>query len=316
MRVLFATDGSQGSRDAAHLLNGITFRPTEEIIVLSVRGKGEEAATQDLLDRTCAILQTGEASVSQVVASGRPAETILRRAAALDPDLIALGSRGLNAVARFVLGSVAERVVSLANCPVLVARTFDGDLDQIVVGIDDSATALCVAQFVQRLPLPPSCKTCLATSLQFHAVAGTPADRISGLAAELHAIQEHAAVAAGVRLKEIAETFNGRGLPVSTWFVERHPAEGLLEVAEAHRADILAVGRQGNHQHGTLLDGERIDERAAPRELLGAGGAGGVEQIPASACARRWCCPQHAGGILVNSAASAFEKTERKEDVR
>jgi len=51
-----------------------------------------------------------------------PAPAILARARKLRARTIVLGSRGLGAVGRFLLGSVSRAVVRRSRCPVLVAR--------------------------------------------------------------------------------------------------------------------------------------------------------------------------------------------------
>lgn len=51
---------------------------------------------------------------------GGPAEEILRRAEATNVDLVAVGTRGYSGLQRFLLGSVAQRVLSQAHCDVLV----------------------------------------------------------------------------------------------------------------------------------------------------------------------------------------------------
>lgn len=51
-----------------------------------------------------------------------PAEIIVRRAEELDAEMIILGSRGRTGLARLVLGSVAEKVMRMSRCSVLVAR--------------------------------------------------------------------------------------------------------------------------------------------------------------------------------------------------
>ncbi len=56
------------------------------------------------------------------VVEGSPPETICRVANELGSDLIVVGSRGLGALARVVLGSVSGYVVHHAPCPVLVTR--------------------------------------------------------------------------------------------------------------------------------------------------------------------------------------------------
>lgn len=51
-----------------------------------------------------------------------PADEIVRAAREKDVDLLVLGTHGRTGVARFFLGSVAERVVATAPCPVLTVR--------------------------------------------------------------------------------------------------------------------------------------------------------------------------------------------------
>jgi nucleotide-binding universal stress UspA family protein len=53
---------------------------------------------------------------------GKPAEEILALASEVGADLIFIGSHGKTGLERLVLGSVSERVVREAKCPVLVAR--------------------------------------------------------------------------------------------------------------------------------------------------------------------------------------------------
>ena len=55
-----------------------------------------------------------------LLALGSAASQILAIAREGDYDLIVLGTRGVRGVARAVLGSVAEKVVRLASCPVLI----------------------------------------------------------------------------------------------------------------------------------------------------------------------------------------------------
>ena len=51
-----------------------------------------------------------------------PAEEIAQLSADLEADLVVVGTHGRRGVARLMLGSVAESVVRLAPCPVLVVR--------------------------------------------------------------------------------------------------------------------------------------------------------------------------------------------------
>jgi nucleotide-binding universal stress UspA family protein len=66
-------------------------------------------------------------AVADVVVSASPATTILDYAKAHDVDVIVMGTHGRGALAHLVLGSVAERVVRMARCPVLTVRTPERD---------------------------------------------------------------------------------------------------------------------------------------------------------------------------------------------
>jgi nucleotide-binding universal stress UspA family protein len=54
--------------------------------------------------------------------SGDPDKEILRTAESLGVGLIVIGSRGLGAVSRMLIGSVSDSIVRHAHCPVLVVR--------------------------------------------------------------------------------------------------------------------------------------------------------------------------------------------------
>ena len=58
--------------------------------------------------------------ITVVVRTGTPGETITDYAADAKADLIVISSHGYGGVKRLLLGSVAERVLRLAICPVLV----------------------------------------------------------------------------------------------------------------------------------------------------------------------------------------------------
>jgi nucleotide-binding universal stress UspA family protein len=54
--------------------------------------------------------------------NGDPADQIVRTSRSTNSDLIVVGTHGRRALTRFFLGSVAERVVSTASCPVITVR--------------------------------------------------------------------------------------------------------------------------------------------------------------------------------------------------
>ncbi|TGK34871.1 universal stress protein [Leptospira gomenensis] len=58
----------------------------------------------------------------RLVLEGYPADTIVETAAKGKYDMIVIGSRGLSAVGRFLVGSVSDRIVHHSPCSVTVVR--------------------------------------------------------------------------------------------------------------------------------------------------------------------------------------------------
>jgi nucleotide-binding universal stress UspA family protein len=56
------------------------------------------------------------------IVKGRPFEQIVHFANGLNMDLIVMGTYGRRGAERILLGSVAERVIEYAHCPVLVVK--------------------------------------------------------------------------------------------------------------------------------------------------------------------------------------------------
>jgi len=59
---------------------------------------------------------------SSILVEGQPHDQIVRHAKSLGVDLIVMGSKGRRGANRILIGSVTERVIEYAPCPVLVIR--------------------------------------------------------------------------------------------------------------------------------------------------------------------------------------------------
>ena len=66
--------------------------------------------------------RSGPPSEAVVITSGSPAYAIVDYARENGIDLIVMGTHGRGALAHLLMGSVAERVVRVASCPVLTVR--------------------------------------------------------------------------------------------------------------------------------------------------------------------------------------------------
>jgi universal stress protein A len=61
--------------------------------------------------------------VATTITSATPAMTIVQYAKDHDVNLVIVGTHGRGPVSHFLVGSVAERVVRTAPCPVLTVRS-------------------------------------------------------------------------------------------------------------------------------------------------------------------------------------------------
>lgn len=67
-------------------------------------------------------LDTGNLKITQKVLVGRTAAEIIKFAEEEKIDYIFMGRRGFSSVERFFVGSVAQKVISAAPCPVIVVN--------------------------------------------------------------------------------------------------------------------------------------------------------------------------------------------------
>lgn len=135
-RVLLATDGSPDAALATQTAIELCERTSSELHVVHV---GEylptfyayteeepielQRSAQRLLDEEVERIRVAGGRIAGThLRLGRAAEQIVNLSEELGVGVIVLGSRGLGALRRAVLGSVSESVVRYAHCPVFVIR--------------------------------------------------------------------------------------------------------------------------------------------------------------------------------------------------
>jgi len=138
-KILIATDGSKRTQNAVetgleiarvhqskvsavYVVDTVTFTSvpmdvTWENMYQLLKEEGEEA-----VGRVKAAAPAG-IDVETHVLEGNPALEITKFAKDNDCDLIVVGTLGKSGIDRILLGSVAEKVVRIAPCPVLVIRS-------------------------------------------------------------------------------------------------------------------------------------------------------------------------------------------------
>ena len=143
-KILLAIDGSKGARLAADVALELAARLDSELHLTYVEPMPErhpaparfgvdlppgfvagveQEAEAKLADQVGRIGE-GRGEVARAhVRVGSPSAEIVALAEELEAGLVVVGSRGLGAVRRALMGSVSEAVVRHAHCPVLVVRS-------------------------------------------------------------------------------------------------------------------------------------------------------------------------------------------------
>ena len=100
-----------------------------EVFVSDLDGIRERAVkeAQALLEERRAAIPATSVPLVATVRMGHVAQTIVDYAAEVQADLIVMGTHGRTGVAHFIIGSVAERVVRVAPCPVLTVGARQAD---------------------------------------------------------------------------------------------------------------------------------------------------------------------------------------------
>ena len=141
MKIMLPVDGSECAlRAVDHLIShSAWFRDLPEIHLLHVHAPipigrvqahvGKETLHAYYLEESQASLLEAQQKLDAAgcahtthIHVGQPAEVIAKLAAEQGCDLIVMGTHGRGGIAGLVTGSVANRVLHLASCPVLLVK--------------------------------------------------------------------------------------------------------------------------------------------------------------------------------------------------
>jgi nucleotide-binding universal stress UspA family protein len=152
-RILVPTDGSTGTAHVVMQALNLADRYGATVHALHVVDTDLSSVLSDVGNDAEELRRRGRRAVETVermaeshgidvtteLREGDPAETILSHAEEIGADVIVVGTHGRSGVRRHLLGSVTERLVRHATCPVLTVRLPETD---VTVEDADQARAL------------------------------------------------------------------------------------------------------------------------------------------------------------------------------
>jgi nucleotide-binding universal stress UspA family protein len=261
MLIVFASDGSAGALAAGQFLACLPLSAADRIVIVTAHA--EDAAGEQMLIASCEALAGTAAAVETELRAGPAADEILECARERSADLMVVGAMGTTGLARFFIGSTAERVLRHADRPVLVGRPMRHGLKRALIGVDASPVATRVVEAAATFPLPPETELMLATVLPSQeALVGAAPLVWTSLSGELDNILKSAVIEAEDRLRALARVLQDRGENVAAEVLRGDPATALISHVDSEEADLAIVGSHGEGGVDRFLLGS-VSERLA-----------------------------------------------------
>ncbi|MBI4308289.1 MAG: universal stress protein [Chloroflexi bacterium] len=259
-RVLVPLDGSTLAEQTLPYVEELTAALGSSVALLGVweRGSGQGLRVfQGYLERMAARMERSlklrlapQAQVTALVEKGSPAEEILRFAEEQDIDLIAMATHGRSGVSRWVLGSVAEKVVRSSYVPVLLVPPFTeasalppGDLlQQVLVPLDGSTLGEAALPLVETLATKLDMKVVLLEVIE----AGKRVMEIDGRLV-VGPYQSMDVLRATVKdyLDRLQQGLQAKGVDTTMRVAEGDPAEVIVDVAVESRTSLIVMSTHG-----------------------------------------------------------------------
>ncbi|EMA48581.1 UspA domain-containing protein [Halococcus salifodinae DSM 8989] len=266
--ILVPTDGSKGANAAArHGLNlaeafdsqvrflsvvddrtyssglaGIDSEANDQREALERQATDALGVLEELADETPSTYQTA-------VEHGVPYKVILSYADEHDVDLISMGTHGRTGLDRYLLGSVAERVVRTSDVPVLTSQSEpeeNSGYDRILIPTDGSDTATAAVDHGLAIAEQYDATVHVLSVVDLSAVVGS-----YDVAPMIESWKERCERT----VESVAEESENRGLDVVTDVVEGTPYRAIQQYIESEEIDLVTMGTHGRTGLGRYLIG-------------------------------------------------------------
>ncbi|HSH76180.1 MAG TPA: universal stress protein [Longimicrobiales bacterium] len=200
--------------------------------------------------------RSGVATVScEVVSSGDVASALEEHRIEVGADLTVMATHGRGGVARTWLGSIADRFVRTTETPVLLLRagaseSTDEDLatdvlfNRVLVPLDGSSLSAAALAPATELGGGGDSVYILLRIIDPPHALGSPwlPNAVATTEAQLRKAREEAEA----ELRSVTESFGAQGYNVEPVAEFATPvAQGILEIAESHHADVIAIATHG-----------------------------------------------------------------------
>jgi nucleotide-binding universal stress UspA family protein len=179
---------------------------------------------------------------------GRTYDVIVRHAEALGVDLIVMGTHGRNGFNRLLLGSVTEKVLRAAPCPVLTVPAAAPAMTasavafrRILCPVDFSASALKALQYSLTLAREANGTLTVLYALEYM----DPEEPCEHVDFDIRQRRQHFLEHARTRLHALMAGVDATWCEIEEVVTIGRAYKMVLEYASSSRADLIVMGAQG-----------------------------------------------------------------------
>lgn len=198
--------------------------------------------SEELVRRTSSVTGRKATDFEALLEDGNPYAAIVAGAEKCRADLVVVGSHGATGIARVLLGSVADKVVHYAHCPVLIARP-GKHARRILVATDFSEPSLpAVSLAIRESRRTGAALTVLHCIETMTSIRGVELGGLWPREMEHRAEHEQSRRNADASLEEVLARHEAVG---DRRVVAGSPAAAIVAACDEIQPDLLVVGTRG-----------------------------------------------------------------------
>ena len=196
-------------------------------------------------------------TVKSIVAYGSPSERIVGFSQKNHYDLIAMSTRGLSGITRWVSGSIANRVLHSTRKPLLLVKPTSsngtmkekGRFWKILVPLDGSELAETVLPVVETLSVHMGCEVTLVRVVSSVSMAAKVREMVAAIphnySTALDNIEKHRREIAGDYLNALKWELSIRGLTPEVVVAEGDPAAKIIDLSQDMEWPLIVMATHG-----------------------------------------------------------------------
>lgn len=266
-RVLVTLDGSELAEAALPYATSVARIMGAELDVASVGGEQErtfERLFRAYLERIVDVLKSEALGAKAVFLYGNPPAEIIDYARKNNIGLIVMATHGRSGIARWMMGSVAEKVIRGSGTPILLINARlrksrpAGEIEfkRILVTLDGSALGSAALALAEELALKTGAEIKLL-HIPLPPYRITTAGEVDfSFPSEL--LEDMKRAATGY-LSKVSGEVKSKGIKVTAEIVEGVAGDVIPEYAKENKVDLLALATHGRGGLSRLVFGSVMD---------------------------------------------------------